>query len=75
MHHRNVFPHDPHLGLWTGLVSAAAGDHALAAAEFAAAVGLGSATSRSRIAISFFSPGRRRLASLLMAFVSYDRLL
>ena len=41
VHHRNVFPHDPHLRLWAGLVSAAAGDRALAAAEFAAAVALG----------------------------------
>jgi Glycosyl transferases group 1 len=41
VHHRNVFPHDPHLRLWAGLVSAAAGDRTLAAAEFAAAVTLG----------------------------------
>jgi hypothetical protein len=41
VHHRNVFPQDPHLRLWAGLVSAAAGDRALATAEFAAAVALG----------------------------------
>jgi glycosyltransferase involved in cell wall biosynthesis len=40
-HHRNVFPHDPHLRLWAGLVSAAAGARAIAAAEFAAADELG----------------------------------
>jgi glycosyltransferase involved in cell wall biosynthesis len=41
VHHRNVFPHDPHLRLWAGLVSGAAGARTLAAAEFAAAAALG----------------------------------
>jgi glycosyltransferase involved in cell wall biosynthesis len=41
VHHRNFFPHDPHLRLWAGLVSGAAGAGAIAAAEFAAADALG----------------------------------
>jgi hypothetical protein len=41
VHHRNVFPHDGHLRLWTGLVSAVAGARAPAAAEFPAAAALG----------------------------------
>jgi glycosyltransferase involved in cell wall biosynthesis len=40
-HHRNVFPYDPHLRLWAGLVSGSAGAHAIAAAELAAADVLG----------------------------------
>ena len=41
VHHRNFFPHDPHLRLWAGLVSGAAGAGAIACAEFAAADALG----------------------------------
>jgi glycosyltransferase involved in cell wall biosynthesis len=41
VHHRNVFPHDPHLRLWAGLVSGVAGARAVAAAEFDAAAALG----------------------------------
>lgn len=41
VHHRNFFPQDPHLRLWSGLVSGAAGASALAGAEFAAADALG----------------------------------
>jgi glycosyltransferase involved in cell wall biosynthesis len=41
VHYRNVFPHDGHLRLWAGLVSAVAGAQAPAAAEFAAAAALG----------------------------------
>ena len=40
-HHRNVFPHDPHLRLWAGLISASAGARSVAATEFAAADALG----------------------------------
>ena len=40
-HHRNVFPYDPHLRLWAGLVSASAGARTIAAAELAAAEALG----------------------------------
>jgi L-malate glycosyltransferase len=36
-HYRNIFPDDPHLRLWAGLVARYNGDHPTAAAEFAAA--------------------------------------
>ena len=41
VHHRNFSPNDPHLRLWAGLVSGAAGADATASAEFAAADALG----------------------------------
>ena len=41
MHHRNVWPEDPHLRLWCGLVTAAEGDDVTAIAEFRAAAALG----------------------------------
>jgi glycosyltransferase involved in cell wall biosynthesis len=41
VHHRNVFPLDPYLRLWAGLVSGAVGDRAIADGEFAAADALG----------------------------------
>ena len=41
VHHRNFFPHDPHLRLWAGLVSGGVGARDIAAAEFAAADALG----------------------------------
>ena len=41
VHYRNAFPDDPHLRLWAGLLSGAAGARAIAAAEFAAADALG----------------------------------
>ena len=37
IHHRNAFPDDPHLLLWSGLVAAGSGDTETARAEFAAA--------------------------------------
>ncbi len=37
IHHRNAFPDDPHLLLWSGLVATGSGDHDIARAEFAAA--------------------------------------
>lgn len=36
VHHRNTWPDDPHLRLWSGLIAAAAGRSQLAADEFAA---------------------------------------
>jgi glycosyltransferase involved in cell wall biosynthesis len=40
-HHRNAFPGDPHLRLWAGLISGAAGARSVAASELAAADALG----------------------------------
>lgn len=39
--YRNHYPQDPHLRLWTGLVLAAAGEHAAARAQLASAAELG----------------------------------
>jgi glycosyltransferase involved in cell wall biosynthesis len=36
VHHRNTWPDDPHLRLWSGLIAAAAGRSRIAADEFAA---------------------------------------
>lgn len=41
MHYRNEFPDDGFLRLWSGLITANAGDNATAAVEFDAAVALG----------------------------------
>jgi glycosyltransferase involved in cell wall biosynthesis len=41
VHHRNTYPDDPHLRLWSGLIAAGAGDRALAVSEFRAARALG----------------------------------
>lgn len=41
LHHRNANPDDPHLRLWSALVSAAAGDPSLAEAEMQAAIAFG----------------------------------
>lgn len=38
IHHRNTFPDDPHLRMWSGLIAQHRGDRALAAAELAFAV-------------------------------------
>ena len=57
VHHRNAFPDDPHLRLWTGLVSAAAGEKALAIAEFAAADALGLGGRGAALGHSFFPLG------------------
>jgi hypothetical protein len=37
VHHRNAYPDDPHLLLWSGLVAAGAGDRDTAHVEFSAA--------------------------------------
>jgi L-malate glycosyltransferase len=38
IHHRNTFPEDPHLRMWSSLIAEHRGDHALAAGERAFAV-------------------------------------
>jgi glycosyltransferase involved in cell wall biosynthesis len=47
IHHRNTYPEDPHLRLWSGLVAAGAGDRELAVAEFRAAEALGLGDGRA----------------------------
>jgi len=46
VHHRNAFPDDPHLRLWSGLIAEAEGRLELAAAEFEAAAALGLSDGR-----------------------------
>jgi glycosyltransferase involved in cell wall biosynthesis len=41
VHHRNAYPDDPHLRLWSGLLAEAEGRWELAAAEYEAAAALG----------------------------------
>jgi hypothetical protein len=47
IHYRNAYPDDPHLRLWSGLVSEARGHLSVAASEFEAATALGLSDGRA----------------------------
>lgn len=60
VHYRNVYPDDPHLRLWSGLVAHHHGDHTLAAAEFASAAALGLEDGRAERYADEVRPGPGR---------------
>jgi glycosyltransferase involved in cell wall biosynthesis len=46
IHHRNAYPDDPHLRLWSGLIAAGSGDDEMARSEYRATEALGLADDR-----------------------------